>query len=218
MRLKLSLLETEPQGGARTRDIVVTADVTATIGELARTLVRAGGGDPTLLPHAVDRTLPLTVLVHRPHDRALVLDPADPIGRAGLRTGATIQVIREQDARTALRVAEPTAHLEVLDGVQAGARFTLTDGDNGVGRDRTNRVELHDRSVSRHHLVVSAAGQRRIVRDLGSANGVKVVDDETAPRPLTRPRDLDRTTVLRLGEVHVRIKPLPTSEIGRAHV
>lgn len=214
MRLKLSLLETEPQGGSRTRDIVVTADVTATIGELARTLVRAGGGDPALLPHAVDRTLPLTVLVHRPRDRALVLDPADPIGRAGLRTGSTIEVIREQDAGTAARAAEPTAHVEVLDGAQAGARFTLTDGDNGIGRDRTNRVELHDRSVSRHHLVVSAAGHRRTVRDLGSANGVKVVDDGAPPRPLTRPQELDRPTVLRLGEVHVRIEPLPTSGRG----
>lgn len=210
MRLKFSLLATEPQGGTTARDIVVTADVTATIGELARTLIRAGGGDQTLLPFAVDRTLPLTVRVHRRHDRPLVLDPDDPLGRAGLRTGAVIEVIREQDAGTAQRAVPPSAHLEVLDGAQAHARFTLVAGDNGIGRDRTNRVELRDRSVSRHHAVVTATGSERTVRDLGSANGLKVFDDTGIPRRLTRSLPLVRPTVLRLGEVRVRIDPVAT--------
>lgn len=211
MRLKFSLLETAPDGQKYTRDIVVTADVTATIGELARTIARAEAGDRNLFVAAVERTLPLTLLVHRSEDRPLLLDPADPVGASSLQAGAIIEVIREQDAGAAERVAEPTAYLDVLDGTQAGSRFTLAEGENGVGRERTNRVELHDRSVSRHHLVMSASGQSRVIRDLNSANGVVLETRAGDLARMTSPLSLVQPTVLRLGDVHVRIHPVATS-------
>jgi S-DNA-T family DNA segregation ATPase FtsK/SpoIIIE len=214
VRLKFTLLETGHDGQNRARDIVVTADVTATVADLARTVIRAGAGDGRLLPHALDRTASLTILVHRRGGRAVVLDPADPIGISGVKAGAVIEVIREQDAGNAERMVEPAGYIDVLDGPQSGARYTIIQGENGIGRERTNRVELHDRSVSRHHLEMTAFGSIRSVRDLGSANGTDLVTASGELHRLTAPTHLSHPTVLRLGDVHLRIHPVATGGPG----
>lgn len=211
MRLKFTLLESGQNDQNRTRDIGITADVTATISDLARTIVRGGAGDATLLPYSLGRTAPLTILMHRRDARTLVLDPADPIGISGLRAGAVIEVLREQDAGIAERIVEPTSYIDILDGPQAGSRYTTVDGENEIGRERTNRVELHDRSVSRHHLALTAFGSIRSVRDLGSANGVEVIEASGEARRLTAPTTISHPTILRLGDVHVRVHPVPTN-------
>jgi S-DNA-T family DNA segregation ATPase FtsK/SpoIIIE len=211
VRLKFTLLEPGQDGQNRPRDIVVTADVTATVADLARTLIRAGAGDRRLLPYALERAAPLTILVHRRGDRAVALDPSDPIGISGMRAGAVIEVIREQDAGIAERMVEPAAYIDILNGRQSGSRYTIIQGENGVGRDRTNRVELHDRSVSRHHLEITAFGSIRRVRDLGSANGTDLVAASGDLHRLTAPAQLSGPAVLRLGDVHLRIHPVATS-------
>jgi DNA-binding NtrC family response regulator len=75
------------------------------------------------------------------------------------------------------------------------------EGTARVGADPAATLVLHDRSVSRHHLEIEAAGGRIVVRDLGSRNGTffggaRIVEAEV---PVG--------AVLTLGDSAVAIQP-----------
>jgi hypothetical protein len=61
-----------------------------------------------------------------------------------------------------------------------GVRYTLKDGPNSVGRDRSNDVVIADRSVSRRHALVVAKGPTLSIRDLGSSLGTSINGTRTA--------------------------------------
>jgi two-component system, NtrC family, sensor kinase len=67
------------------------------------------------------------------------------------------------------------ARLIVIKGADEGKQFALPRGLSGIGRDRTNRICLHDTEVSRRHaeLIVNDNGTFYL-RDVGSANGTLV--------------------------------------------
>ena len=84
MKLKLTLR----REGAQT-DVVVTADATASVGDVATTLFAAdpahqGAGEPGEL------TLHLAAHASAGH----VLDAAPPVVESGVRSGATVTVVR----------------------------------------------------------------------------------------------------------------------------
>ena len=65
------------------------------------------------------------------------------------------------------------ATLLVIQGVDQGTRFDLSDRPMALGRDGSNPIRLLDNEVSRRHAEVrpaDAPGTFRVV-DLGSANG-----------------------------------------------
>jgi len=67
------------------------------------------------------------------------------------------------------------ARLIVIKGPDEGKQFELPAGETlSIGRDRTNRLVLHDTEVSRKHAeIVPHNGSFRL-RDVGSANGTLV--------------------------------------------
>lgn len=204
MKLKVSVVL--PRGGER--DVTLSCDITATVADVARALIRAGlGSDPRFVEIANRRLAPLTLRAGRGDARVLLLDPATPVAVSGLQSGQLIQPVPEFGfPGPAQRIIETAASLEVLNGEQRGVHFSLIAGSNLIGRDQNCRIELLDPSVSRRHAEVRIDPDGAIaVRDLGSANGVLVADEQQPVHRVTGP------TTLRLGAVDLRITPGPPS-------
>ncbi|MDQ4213454.1 FtsK/SpoIIIE domain-containing protein [Microbacterium sp. ASV81] len=183
MKLKVTL----HSGSART-DLAITVDATATVGDVARRLVRTdpqGIGSGASAGGAVS----LRILdASAPHGgRPLAADTT--IAEAGLLSGMHVEAIAvpEQD-RFAPRDRGPAAaRLRVLAGPDAGAEFALPEGATVIGRDRDVDVRLGDPLVSKRHARINVSDRIEIV-DLGSANGV-VVDGTRIGRVVLGPTD-----------------------------
>jgi S-DNA-T family DNA segregation ATPase FtsK/SpoIIIE len=201
MKLRVTL---ELPQGAR-HDITLSCDVTATVADTARSLIRAGAGsDLQLAEIALNRLAPVT-LRGRPRIEAapVLLDPGAPIGSSGLQSGWIIDPVLEFGPHgDAERLIEAAGYVEVLSGRHAGALFSLTAGENLIGRDRGCRVHLNDSSVSRRHATIDI-GAEFVIRDLGSANGV-LIDGGVVPE-----QRVGGICTATLGEVSLRITPGP---------
>jgi pSer/pThr/pTyr-binding forkhead associated (FHA) protein len=66
------------------------------------------------------------------------------------------------------------AVLVVRSGPDAGESFQLSEGDNSVGRDASNKVILADNSVSRKHAVLRKRGDFYAIYDLDSSAGTRI--------------------------------------------
>lgn len=64
--------------------------------------------------------------------------------------------------------------LFVIRGNDQGVRFELSDPTAGIGRDPSNRIQLHDTEVSRRHAEMRHAEHGYVLSDLGSSNGTFV--------------------------------------------
>lgn len=60
--------------------------------------------------------------------------------------------------------------LELQNAKQAMSTFTLREGENPVGREPANAIQIDDASISRKHAVLTVTGGRVTVKDLGSKN------------------------------------------------
>jgi transcriptional regulator with GAF, ATPase, and Fis domain len=80
------------------------------------------------------------------------------------------------------------ADITVLTGFLAGRKISLDTEVFFIGRQASNDLELPDLSISRQHCVIEMqnAGRcaRFLIRDLASANGVKVNDQTVTEREL----------------------------------
>ena len=164
MKIKLSL----KRGSGRLVDIVITADSTATVADVARTIAET---DP-LSSWGVAGSVPLTLAVSPPTDQALVQLPADLlIGEAKIGSGfvATVTTI---DTNATART-EAAAILRVHAGPDAGREYRLRSGHSTIGRDPSADVVLADPLVSKLHARVEIGSTFELV-DLNSANGVLV--------------------------------------------
>ena len=197
-------------------DVALTVDVTATVGEVARGLVRAGIGHPRLQPLATHRLAQLTLRVTYPDGSRLVLDAGDAIGSSGLQSGCSVEPQLEATELDGVpRAKAAAARLTVLTGPQEGAQFLIVTGETTVGRDRSNRIELHDGSVSRRHAIIRPVTGALEITDLGSANGTRRHEESGNRRArVDRTLRLTRTTVVHFGSVTTRIDigPPPGSD------
>ena len=194
MRLKLTLR----RASGVTDDIVVTADASASISDVAATIARldphAGGAKPD--PQRV-----LTLHATLPgQTEALLLPPDAPLGEAWIGSGATVSIA---DAGTYFQPAvsgkAPTiATLTVVSGPDAGREFPLTAGTTVLGREDAADITLHDPLVSKRHVRFEVSSVVEVV-DLGSANGV-VVDGGI----VTRLR-IEKEEILLIGDSEVRV-------------
>lgn len=205
MKLRLTLIQAE----VGMSDVTLSCDVTQTVSETARTLVRANAGaDPHLQSIAEERFAPLT-LVGRPTEAAppVMLDPGATIGASGLQSGWIIEPVAEFGPwRDTERVLSAAGYVEVLSGRQSGVFFSLVLGENLIGRDRGARVHLSDPSVSRRHASIEVrrgADAGIVLHDLGSANGL-VVDGVRVVEHL-----IEEPCLVQLGEIRLRITPGP---------
>lgn len=95
---------------------------------------------------------------------------------------------------------EPAFVLVVTEG-DASRRYPLHAGDNLVGRTRGVEVALASRELSRRHAVLTVAGDRVTVRDLGSRNHTYLDDREVGEAEIEVPVG----SRLRFGLVEARL-------------
>lgn len=197
MKLKLGVYSA---GGSR-RDISLSCDVTTTVEEAALALVRSGLFEGAGLEEFVRRRMGCVTLLGGAGEHSVeqLLDPATPISFSGLQSGWQVTVVPEFSS-LAVRPIPLLGTVEVLNGPQVGAKYSLVAGQNTVGRDARSRVVLDDRSVSRRHAVIEI-GPQVLLRDLGSANGIEVLGQRLEKIVIERP------TTVRLGSIELCITP-----------
>jgi S-DNA-T family DNA segregation ATPase FtsK/SpoIIIE len=173
MKLKLAL-----QRPGTPVDIVVTADATATVGDVARSIVDA---DP-LAESRPDAQQPLTLSVSPPESTDLVVLPAEtPIGEAPVGSGFNAVVVAcEQPSTGGAHAAQtgdrgPTAaYLRIVSGPGSGRQFAVPLGSSSIGRVAGNDVVIDDPLVSKRHARVEITADSIEVIDMNSANGILV--------------------------------------------
>jgi len=111
---------------------------------------------------------------------ALGDDAKNPtIIRTVQRFGYAFQAEAHPDA-TALRAPS------VFRLAWAGREFSLSEGDNILGRDREAVAWIDVYSVSRHHAKIVISGDQASIEDLGSKNGTFVRGEEVKkPVPIS---------------------------------
>ncbi|WP_407341318.1 FtsK/SpoIIIE domain-containing protein [Pengzhenrongella phosphoraccumulans] len=165
MRIKLTLQRSED----RATNLTVTADVTATVADVAGALY---AGDPGRAGAAVPPRLTLDIAAVG-GGPARSLDPSSDLVEAGLRSGSVVTITQASEhflGRGADR-GPAAAVLRVLTGPDAGAEHPLAEGTSYVGRDRDMDVRLGDPQVSKRHARITVKDTVEIV-DLNSANGL----------------------------------------------
>jgi S-DNA-T family DNA segregation ATPase FtsK/SpoIIIE len=163
MRLKLTL----KSSGIPSRDIAVTVDATATVGDVARYLVQA---DPRRKPAIVGERA--TLRAEFPGSAEVrALSPLLSVHESSLRSGCTVEVVAEDAQPSA--PARPVASIRVIQGPDEGREFPISAGVNYIGRDAAAQIRLSDNLVSRRHASITVSDSMTIT-DLNSANGVEL--------------------------------------------
>src|SRR5690606_8712753 len=138
MKVKLTLHR--PEGDPV--DIAVTADSTATTGDVARHIAAADPARSLL----IDPNAELTLAVAPPTgERLEPLQPDIPIGEAPIGSGfaAAVRPVENDQARSA-EESKVVALLRAVDGPLKGEVFPLTRGYSFIGRVAPNDVVLPD--------------------------------------------------------------------------
>ena len=166
MHVKMSLFRAD--GSAQ--DIVVTAEPTATVRDIAS---RIAAADPR---RGYDPARRYTLQTASPIDPQWRLLPPDAvIGEEWLASGLSVALVDEADAAELLPSlhAGVTATVTVLSGAQTGHTVVFGRGSHTIGRDLGCDLVLADPYLSKRHLRIDI-GQTVEIVDLGSANGVEV--------------------------------------------
>ena len=195
MRLKFTVVTARSER----HDVLVTADVTATVEDVAKRLSEIPG---VLRPEHADAALSLRVS-YPGRARARLLSPATALGESSLRSGCVVELVRAGEARPGdARDADVAGLVRVLSGPDAGREFTVQRGVNVIGRDRSATVPLTDREVSRRHASLTIA-EAATVSDLNSANGM-LVEGASAKRAV-----VSSGSRIRVGDSILAIDLLP---------
>ncbi|HEX5858845.1 MAG TPA: FtsK/SpoIIIE domain-containing protein [Microbacterium sp.] len=189
MKLRLSLLR--PQG--TTDDITIAADGTATLAEVAATIVRADPLRDRTAAELGEVTLEaFSSIAAGPGE---VLDAASTLAHVDLAAGATVRVV------PASYEPRPTiGRLEILSGPDAGRSLPLSRGALTIGRDAGCDIVLDDPLVSKRHARLEVGGDRVELIDLNSANGI-VVEGASVTRLVA---DGGRLAAV-LGDTRIRV-------------
>lgn len=218
MRLKLTLAES----GGRTRDVQVTADAMATIGDVARLIVTA---DPLRTGDVSGRSSEdldeLTLRVSFPGDlSSRLLNPLLLVHESLLRSGCTVEVttVSARSVGDGL-YGLPAALVRVVSGPNEGQEFTISAGVNYVGRAASAQVVLEDDQVSRRHASITVA-ETIVIVDVNSANGVEV-DGMLVDRAILteQSRILIGRNMLRIARLdELRPQPAGTQQAQGVHL
>lgn len=163
MRLKLTVqLDAD-----RREDVVITADATNTVADIAQVLVTADPNGRRSLSAGS-----LTLRVDQPS--TYTLPGSTSLAASGLQSGQHVTPVPDGgsyfDGNARVDAA---ATLSVVAGPDAGKTFPLKYGSNQVGRGRSSDVRLTDPLVSKAHVRINVSEQIDIA-DLGSSNGLQL--------------------------------------------
>lgn len=169
MRVKLTLR----RPAAPLTDVVVMADSTATIADVARQIATT---DPARSIAAGPADV-LTLSVAPPTSEQLtMLNPDLLVGDAPIGSGFLAEVVNVGPNRASVgnAGARPAAVLRVVSGPAIGQEFPLPIGHFLIGRDAANDVTIADPLVSKRHARIEVASTFVELVDLNSANGILV--------------------------------------------
>ena len=196
MRLKVTLRRSATDSA----NIQITADGTATVGDVAAALAAA---DPLQTRFSADTDLTLRV-AGGPATATLGADAS--LLDSGLQSGSTIELAQRSATPRTVNNANAAAVLRVLSGPDERIEVLLPAGPSGIGRSVNSTVRLTDPLVSKNHARV-LVGQQIEVIDTNSSNGVLVGDVKVA-RVIVGPDDEVTVGATRFRVTHLR----PTSE------
>jgi S-DNA-T family DNA segregation ATPase FtsK/SpoIIIE len=169
MRVKLTLR----RPAAPLTDVVVMADSTATVADVARQIAST---DPLRSITAASTDV-LTLSVAPPtSDQPTMLNPDLLVADAPLGSGFLAEVVNVGSNRASVggAGARPAALLTVTGGPAKGQEFPLPVGHFLIGRDVSNDVTIPDPLVSKRHARIEVAPTFVELVDLNSANGILV--------------------------------------------
>ncbi|HEY0708576.1 MAG TPA: FHA domain-containing protein [Polyangia bacterium] len=109
-----------------------------------------------------------------PESRGISASGSAPAPDASLDAAPTIPVRTLAEQGLAAGDAPAAARLVVTATSLAGAEFSLDRPSLVIGRTPENDIVLNHKSISRHHAKIIRDGEKYIVVDLESANGVRV--------------------------------------------
>ncbi len=190
MKLKLTVVR-----NGTAHNLLVTADGTARVGDIAAALTAANPGQPGT---PVD---PATVSLKIPHgDGSRLLDADTSLVDSGLRSGMRVELA---PATRSIRtdVGTPAAVVRILNGPSAGTEVYLPAGSATVGRVAGNQVVLRDELVSKLHARIQVGDTIEVI-DQNSANGV-LVGGQRVGRLRVGPDD-----VISLGDTEISVSLL----------
>lgn len=212
MKLKLGV----SAAGGGNRDVTISCDVTTTIGDVAHSLMRTNLFAGSNLEEFISlRRGHITLLGNAGDGRGeQLLDPATFVGVSGLQSGWQVTVVPEFGPNAPRPIAL-LGTVEVLNGSQEGALYSLIAGTNTIGRDSLSRILIDDRSVSRRHATIEV-GDQMVLRDLGSANGIEAHGQRVEHLVI------NRATEIQLGSIRVRVTPVsaavsPTAQLDHRY-
>lgn len=142
----------------------------------------------------VPATAPVTAPAGNPPE-ATVAEPIEGQPTIPVRTLADRGL---QGLVPGMPIPAPPARLVVITTPLAGSEFVLDHASLVIGRTPENDVVLNHKSISRHHAKIIREGERYVVVDLESANGVRVNGAEYERV------ELQTGDVVELGHVRLR--------------
>ena len=181
-------------------DLTVTADSTATIGDVAAAL---GSGDPETPGPLLDPLAVTIELLDPARGSSLRVIPPDAnVMEAGLRSGSMVSVV--DATRAASHYTGEAAMVTIIEGPDRGRTFSLPFGSSMIGRTSECGVRLADETVSKLHARITV-GTVVEVQDNNSANGVVIGETR-----VTRGQ-IGRDDVVTIGETKLKVTQLRTS-------
>ncbi|MHC2999828.1 FtsK/SpoIIIE domain-containing protein [Microbacterium sp. HJ5] len=165
MKLKLGLR----RGVGAAVDVLVTADSTATVQDVARALAE---GDALAAPGGVNASDVPTLLVASPAGQPVHLDPSSSIADAPIGSGFDASVVPAVPG-AGVDGAVTAAVMRILSGPDAGRTVPIPVGSTVIGRVSPAQIVLDDPLVSKRHARVEVDKSIELV-DLNSANGLIV--------------------------------------------
>jgi pSer/pThr/pTyr-binding forkhead associated (FHA) protein len=140
---------------------------------------------------------------------AVAMAPTEPMEGAPtipVRTLADQGLVPASAATDGPAASAAPARLVVMTQPMAGQEFLLDRASVVIGRTQENDVVLNHKSISRHHAKIIRDGDRYVVVDLESANGVRVNGAEYERV------ELQSGDVVELG--HVRLRFATADDVG----
>jgi S-DNA-T family DNA segregation ATPase FtsK/SpoIIIE len=164
-------------------DVMVTADSTATVQDIAHAILTNDPQTARLGGAAVVGVVTLAVAPPTSTEPTM-LDPELPIGDAPIGSGFNAAVV-PHSPRSARASEGAAAVMRVVSGPDAGREFPLRRGNSVIGRAVGVDVLLNDPLVSKRHARVEVDQTVELV-DLNSANGL-IVDGGLVQRVRVAP-------------------------------
>lgn len=196
MKIKLTLVPPD----SPPRDIAVTADATATIGDVASTIERSLAFQAGLTPSSRPASALTLQTIAGDGQIERTLLSSSSLTDAGLLSGARIRVAANDAGAMRLDdYSAAAAHLHVIAGPDKGRAFPLRSGPNTIGRSPQSDVTLADPFISGVHARIVVSDHVEII-DMNSANGITVGDG------LVERSTLEPTDLVTLGDTIFRVE------------